>query len=261
VRALECSQLDVKKAALEGLTSLGATASAALPRVLQLASCHYSAGIRKQATTAAAGLGALPPENPSCPSSGYEADGWTVSRQGKSWQLRKPGPVEVPRSCKQASAKLRGEPLGVVGDACVVGVNHGEFGGALYVVNGAKTTKLRENPFLNPVAIVKIGNEILLVDGLEHLSGSRGGVARISGDAGRTWEFTPLTELPAFPFAWALDGLTLLVAVRETEDTTPCREVRARDKYNPLFAVPRVGEVLRIAERGMKCSGEPEPSR
>ncbi|MGC4119594.1 MAG: hypothetical protein QM765_34485 [Myxococcales bacterium] len=161
---------------------------------------------------------------------------------------------EVPAECEAAARKLGARPLGQVGKTCLVGEDHGEFGAAVHVIEGGASRKLSD---VTPVALVFRGEEVLLLEGLEHLR-SAGSLARLSADAGKTWEYVHLAELPAYPIAWAVDGRNLLVAVRESDDSTPCDSPRAGDKERPVFVVTGGGEVLRVPDvEGDRC---PPPS-
>lgn len=104
-----------------------------------------------------------------------------------------------------------------VDDGWLVGFNHGEFGAALYwfSTDGKRRYRMLENQ-IDPqvVDFFPLGNGLGAIEGLDHMSISRGSIIRIVRDAAQgRWRVETAARLPAAPYAIAVtkQGTTLVV--------------------------------------------------
>lgn len=121
--------------------------------------------------------------------------------------------------------------LGTVADACVIGVNLGEFGGELFLWRGRELERFSgPDGFLNPIALVSRGREVLVVSGVHHMMGS-GALGRITRDEGATFSYERLLRFDAVPTAWAVDGERLFMSFETNEFSSPCPNAKGEVTY------------------------------
>lgn len=104
-----------------------------------------------------------------------------------------------------------------VDDGWLVGFNHGEFGAALYwfSADGKRHYRMSENQ-VDPqvVDFFPLGNGLGAIEGLAHMSMSRGSIIRIIRDTGQgRWRVETATRLRTAPYAIAVtkQGASLVV--------------------------------------------------
>jgi hypothetical protein len=104
--------------------------------------------------------------------------------------------------------------LGNLRGACIVGIDEGEFGGALIRrrPDGVAEDIVRDG-FLNPVALLSNGDEALVISSCAHMSGS-GGVGRLRALSSGEFEYEPWLRFRGEPAAWAYLGGRMFVAFK-----------------------------------------------
>ena len=110
-----------------------------------------------------------------------------------------------------------GSAFAAVDDGWLVGFNQGEFGAALYWFSrdGKRNYKISNHQIVDFVAL---SNGLYAVEGLAHLSLSRGSVIRIlRPKAGARWTAKTVTKLPFAPYAVSSrrDG-TMLITLSDS---------------------------------------------
>ena len=96
-------------------------------------------------------------------------------------------------------------------DACVVGANHGEWGGAIEIDDRGSLVGSRKNWYTNPQALLRVGDRVLVVESLHHLMSSHGRLTEVTSQDGR-WHIEPVAELPAGVLGLAMQNQEVLVA-------------------------------------------------
>nr|WP_241758453.1 HEAT repeat domain-containing protein [Myxococcus landrumus] len=192
---------------------------------------------------------------------------WRMCQGHTSIQLQwdKPQAPSKEGPCGDVPDADSASVLEVVGAACLVGRDAGEFGGTLEVHEAGRVTVLEE-PRANPLRAVRVYGSLVVVEGLSHLFGGEGRLVRVETSEGR-WRATPWVDLPGAPLALGLDdernlvmGTTeqrldeifcaeprassLVHALRITEDghLAPLRQVDGPDGAAQEGALPRVGQ-------------------
>ncbi|GEL75617.1 HEAT repeat domain-containing protein [Myxococcus virescens] len=132
--------------------------------------------------------------------------GWTLREGHTSVQLHWGKPKAPPRGspCAAVRGGDSASVLEAMGEACLVGWDDGEFGGALEVHEAGRVTVLEE-PQANPLRVVRMHGALVVVEGLAHMYGGAGRLVRVDSSEGR-WRATPWVTLPGAPMAYALDG-------------------------------------------------------
>lgn len=157
----------------------------------------------------------------------YSDKEWSVSLVGDELKVKggasllhaDPLPFEVSRGKDRVGRRSTAK----VEDGWLVGFDAGEFGGGLwwYSSDGRESVRVspRSDSPANPDDIyraenvrglVPVGDKLLVLTGLDHLSGRSGRVFRAVQRDNR-WELDPVGVLDASPAAWTLDGIRLLV--------------------------------------------------
>jgi len=111
-----------------------------------------------------------------------------------------------------------------LGDAQVVGLNWGEWGGSIEVFKGEERVFESRTWWRNPHAAVKVRERLFILEGLRHLGVSHGRITEVAKTPSG-WTAEVLAVLPDAPRAWAIDenGELIIVtyagrAVRFTKD-------------------------------------------
>ncbi|RJS13960.1 HEAT repeat domain-containing protein [Corallococcus sp. H22C18031201] len=147
------------------------------------------------------------PASPSEPTSVLPGRGpeWRSCQSSTSIQLHwdKPKPPSREGPCADVPDANLASVLEVMGEACLVGRDSGEFGGTLEVYEAGRVTVLEE-PYSNPLLTVRMHSALVVVEGLEHLFSGAGRLVRVDASEGR-WRATPWVELPGAPLAQGLD--------------------------------------------------------
>jgi hypothetical protein len=99
-----------------------------------------------------------------------------------------------------------------VDDGWLVGFNEGEFGGALYWFSrdGKRSYPISDDQIVD---FFSLAGDIYAIEGLAHLSASRGSILRISRPkAGAPWRAQSVVALPYAPYAVAVrrDGTAMI---------------------------------------------------
>ncbi len=92
-----------------------------------------------------------------------------------------------------------------MGDTCLLGINHGEWGGFIEARRLGSGARKYLGP-ANPLAFLDDGQGgAILVSGIAHLGLSAGWVDRLRRRPGGGWSFEPVVQLFAHPVAYRLD--------------------------------------------------------
>ena len=190
----------------------------------------------------------VPPKSPLAPrmiwfyASNYSDLSWRVfTKNGKALASNDPEapvkPSERPKFTPKVAARKSdsaynlfqgGSAFAAVDDGWLVGFNQGEFGAALYWFSrdGKRNYKISNHQIVD---FVTLSNGVYAVEGLAHLSISRGSVIRISRPkAGAHWAATTVTKLPFAPYAVSLrrDGTLLITLSNSLVSVGPNHKVR-----------------------------------
>jgi hypothetical protein len=202
--------------------ALRPSGSAELKRgVLQLATCDPLLDVREEAKAVLRSWRVSTPAI-ACQSSGWKQQGRVVTGRDGGVSLDEsrapPGGacLELSKVADAGSARTRRGTvviLGDVGGSCVLGLDHGEFGGALLrvVADGGAEVITERSIDLNPEALIRRGDERLVISGLEHMHGS-GAVGRLDTRDGGSLSYAPLASLDGVPRAWAATTTHLFLA-------------------------------------------------
>jgi hypothetical protein len=131
----------------------------------------------------------------------------------------------------------------------LVGVNHGEFGGALEWI-GSDGAQQVVRPDANPVAATRYGEDVFVADGLDHLGSDQGRVYRLHrGDDG-TWKSEIWVELGKAPVAaYRADASTWRLATTHGVTDIDLTARRQRDVHtNPRWARLYPGSLQRSGD-------------
>lgn len=185
------------------------------------ARCDPSARVQKEAralfTNAKLSLPAVP-----CPATPWSVDGKVVKGPGVEVMLTNSSNVPLPVSDCVDASKRDAKALGMVDKVCVMGVDMGEFGGELFLWRGRKRESLSgHDGFLNPVALLARGADVLVVSSVAHMSGS-GALARITRNGGATFKYERLLHFSGLPTGWAVSGERVFISFRADQFVSPC---------------------------------------
>lgn len=178
------------------------------------------------------------PADSSAPTSVLSGRGpeWRMCQGDTSIQLQwdKPQAPSKEGPCADVSDADSASVLEVVGAACLVGRDAGEFGGTLEVHEAGRVTVLEE-PRANPLSAVRVHGALVVVEGLSHLFGGEGRLVRVETSEGR-WRATPWVELPGAPLALGLDdeGNLVMGTTEQRLDEIFCAEPRASSLVHAL---------------------------
>ncbi|HYS10612.1 MAG TPA: hypothetical protein VEP66_17870 [Myxococcales bacterium] len=169
-------------------------------RLRELAANHWSRDVREAAVRTGATLGLALETGPDRPNP----------------DLSKLKLTEISESDRRVKAPL--------GDAQVVGLNWGEWGGSIEVFKGEERVFESRTWWRNPHAAVKVRERLFILEGLRHLGVSHGRITEVAKTPSG-WTAEVLAVLPDAPRAWAIDenGELIIVthagrAVRFTKD-------------------------------------------
>lgn len=114
------------------------------------------------------------------------------------------------------------------GDTCLLGVNHGEWGGWLEAWRrdtGARELIDTTNPIL---FVPERAGATLLLSGISHMAAGVSWVDRVRRREDGHWQSDPLVALGGYPVAWDMrdDQLLLLLAANDRECRAPFVAVR-----------------------------------
>jgi hypothetical protein len=147
----------------------------------------------------------------------YSEIEWRVSAEGARVQVRRTEEPEQhagPRPEFDAKAgRFRGaSAFAQVDDGWLVGFNHGEFGAALFwfSADGNRNYKISDHQVVD---FISTPDGILAVEGLAHMTTSRGSLIRIARAKGeKQWKANSLVTLPFAPYAVSRrrDGVLLI---------------------------------------------------
>lgn len=230
-RTLQLPPLSAQVAAADALIAFGSRASGAVPDLTALAHFHWSPTVRQHAAAAASALSGQHVEAPqtACRLEFQQlGHAWVGRAAGQEFSIpfvdrlspRAPAGACVGVTSDQSTSIL--EPLG---ETCIVGSDHGEWGGSLVAVQGGGRTPLRETWYLHPLKLLRVRDDILVLEGMQHM-GSAGGIARLARSADGAWSARPVLELPGAPLAAKVEtDRSLLVLTGEyslnTEPSCP----------------------------------------
>lgn len=147
----------------------------------------------------------------------YSPHGWRVYLDGnrvfarlatEKSPERKDGPKFIPR----AGGFRRARAYAAVDDGWLVGFNDGEFGAALYwfSIDGKRNYKVSDHQVVD---FYSLKDGLYAIEGLAHLTTSRGSVIRIArSKPGAQWRATTVVELPFAPYSVSVrrDGTALI---------------------------------------------------
>lgn len=175
----------------------------------------------------------VPVPKGACAPATWVAEGRVVKGSGRSITLSDAS--TVPAASDACRAKVGKEDgvtaLGTVGDSCIVGANFGEFGGALFRLRNGQFENLSgRDGFLNAVALLTRGHDVLVVSAVNHMMGS-GALGRITRDDGATFVYERLLHFSALPTAWAVEGDRLFMNFEANELSSPCRKPKDEVTY------------------------------
>ncbi len=125
-------------------------------------------------------------------------------------------------ACLEVAKKKDLRALGMVDEQCVLGADHGEFGGELFGLDasGQLRSLSGHQSGINPVAVLRRGPEIIVLHSLAHMMGS-GGLGRLEKtEVGLRHQ--PFLAFTGLPTEWAVDGDQLFVRFRRDEFSAPC---------------------------------------
>lgn len=217
-RVLRQPSWRVQLAAAKALESFSSEASSAAPELATLAAEHYSAEVRRVAATAAtrvAGRSVVP--KPLRCTARLERSGSDYVATTASGRIRLRPVAQLPLArpasgpCASVSANEHIKVLVAESEACVIGESEGEFGGRLSVFEDGKQRLLREE--VNPLRSVRAAGQLLVLEGLSHMSLSRGSILRVERNFGGHLQVVPVAELPGAPLAFGLDAQQRLVVL------------------------------------------------
>ncbi|MBE2249212.1 MAG: hypothetical protein IAE78_06635 [Myxococcus sp.] len=220
-RLLRHADVDLRLGAVRGRAGRLASSPGVREALAEVARCDAAAHVRKEALDVhrAAGVEVKPAP---CAAPEWTVADRVVRGKGLEVTLRSSSSVAAPSAACAQWAGARGFfALGTVGAACVVGIDRGEFGGGLLTFRAGQAEVLARDDFLNPVALLRRGHEVLVMSALDHLGGS-GGVGRVSRDDGATLSYERLMRLPGRPSAWATVGDRLFVSFDPESLAGPC---------------------------------------
>jgi hypothetical protein len=142
---------------------------------------------------------------------------WRVSAEGarvQVWRTEEPEQRAGPRPEFDAKAgRFRGaSAFAQVDDGWLVGFNHGEFGAALFWFSpdGNRNYKISDHQVVD---FISTPDGILAVEGIAHMTTSRGSLIRIARAKGeKQWKANSLVTLPFAPYAVSRrrDGVLLI---------------------------------------------------
>ncbi|MBM4783944.1 MAG: hypothetical protein GQE15_40250 [Archangiaceae bacterium] len=223
---------DLRRGAVRGCATKFPSSERARAAFAQVARCDPAWPLRDEAK-AIFKAAKVPLPELVCPAPKYFANGRVVKGPTGTVTLTESSTVAPPsEACLKAVGKEASvKALGTVGDTCILGANFGEFGGALFRwrETGPENLSGRDG-FLNPIALVARGREVLVVSGVHHMMGS-GALGRISRDDGATFVYERLMRFEAVPVAWAVDGERLVMSFEATEFSSPCRNAKAEATF------------------------------
>jgi hypothetical protein len=230
IEALSQPPAKAQRAAARALGNIGPVAAGAVPRLERVARTHWAWSVRDAAADAASKITGkvVKPRPPSCKTSAAQIeDHWIVTTDGKKQTLDPVRPDSPPRpgrgACAGADAGWDLFPLLEEGETCIAGENLGEFGGKIVRLGRRRREVLRDDA--NPLRAVRLGSDLFVIEGLEHISwGGWGTLTRLSRDSRGDWRAEPLLELPGVPVAFAVRGERLLLLVKDAldGDDQPC---------------------------------------
>jgi hypothetical protein len=130
---------------------------------------------------------------------------------------------QLPFAFKRGEDQVGEQRVRKVSDGWLVGFNSGEFGGGLWWFDeaGGRSERLRppataprhKNDIFqaeNVQGFARLGDDIVVFMGLDHLGGRSGRVFWVRRLAG-AWVLEPLAALDASPSAWVVEGQRILV--------------------------------------------------
>ncbi|MCX7041697.1 MAG: hypothetical protein NT117_03205 [Gammaproteobacteria bacterium] len=133
--------------------------------------------------------------------------GWAViaPAQGSGWQCANRSDQEW--AVADAADGVRVSPYQASGDARLVlpdgelrGVNQGEFGGSLVWV-GKDSRRVTVSTQVNPVALIRRGDDVFVASGLAHLGLASGAVLRLRRSNRGAWQVEKVMDLGEAPYA------------------------------------------------------------
>jgi hypothetical protein len=129
------------------------------------------------------------------------------------------------------------QPLGTLGERCILALNMGEWGGGLYDFprpDGGAELVVR-NSFLHPRTVVKRGAELLVLSGSNRYGFGSGGFGLLTrDDAGMHYE--PVMSWNGTPLAWATTNDTLFISFPASDFMAPCPFSDAAPEVTYRFA-------------------------
>jgi hypothetical protein len=215
---------------------------------------HWSPTVREKAAAAASAITKrwVAPAPINCDSSLKEVPpGWETAIDGQPVHL---APVErarwagsLPSICGAQDVRHL-SLVALVDGACLLGFDRGEFGGSIVVVDNGRTQTLRETWYTNPIRTIDLRGSHLLLEGLEHLTGSWGYLTRVVRGTDGGWRAEIVTRLPGAPIAYGFDHAGRLVIAARSPEWDRCggiggelaRKVRAFviDDAGRIEAIP-----------------------
>jgi HEAT repeats len=246
-RALHHPPMSAQSSAADALASFGDRAMTAVPDLTVLAQTHWFPSVREKAAAAATTISgkAVQPKTVPCVldiegTKEMSADGGVQTRFSIP-VVKAREPSKPSGACIGVAAEVGTSILEAVGDTCILGFNHGEFGGTLVAIRGQQRKTLRETWYLNPYQLVHVGEDLLVLEGTVHVVTNVGGLTRLKRSPAGEWSAEPLLELPGVPLAARVEpDERLLVLTGENAMTPTCP--KARD----ISALLRIGPGDRV---------------
>lgn len=218
---LTSAESDLRRSGVYALSRRGRSANE-VAQLAFIASCDVSQTLRRYA--------AMLIKESDTPTISCPTPAWSYARRTVTNGARKI-PLASGTSLSAAGAC---DGLGVFAEACVVAENRGEWGGSLFLVRGSTRTLIVEDPFLQAAALLKWGDDTVVISSLAHMQGS-GGIGRLVtvGDGGLRYEW--LNQFHQLPVAWGVHGDTLVVAFRGDPMSGPCRDLPAEAEVAMVY--------------------------
>jgi hypothetical protein len=201
----------------------------------------------------------------------YSRTAWTVSVSNgrlsvdphRGTEVEDPLPFTYERSGDRAGSRR----VVQVDDGWLVGFDAGEFGGGLWWFDRTGEHSLRVRPPSNAPAnkedvfraenvqgFARLGGEVLVFMGLDHLGGRSGRIFSTTHASG--WALRPFAVLDASPSAWVIDGQRLLVFTEsglwEALPENRTRRVHPLDDIGYLYANSMVQDADGAVYAGMR---------
>lgn len=250
---------------IRSLAAAGRDAAPAGPALRELAMTHYLGDVRSGAARAYEDVTGehIEPARVPCPKSVTEsAVGWTAELSSATLRFAavgwpeddEPWPdyEEAERSrllaagaCAASMIKRRAYVGLEARGSCLIGINHGEFGGGVLAIDGSGNIQRLFRG--NPERFVDEGPRgILAFEGIAHLRLDRGSVRRLVRQTDGSWQVETVAALEVNPVGFARDAEGRLILLARNSEQLGGRAPLAC-RYDPSFIVVRIEDDGHVA--------------